>query len=88
MNKRHKRYCELRNMEQIRTERAKLHKMMRANAADLGDDWDEVRYWLTPANLADELMSRVYLSSGLVRNVVAGVRTVIGMIRGRKAGSC
>ena len=86
MNKRQKRYCGLRSMEQLRNERKKLHKMMRANDADLQDDWDEVRYWLSPANLADELMGRVYASSGLVRNIVAGVRTAIGMIRGRKAG--
>lgn len=88
MNKRHKRYCELRTMADLRKERLKLRKMMRANDADLQDDWEEVRYRLSPSNLANELMSRVYCSSGLIRNVVAGARTVIGMIRGRRASNC
>lgn len=83
MNKRKQRYCRLRTMADVQNERIKLSKMMKANQADLAQDWDEIGYWLSPSNLIDELMCKVYASSSLIRNVVAGVRTAITMIRNR-----
>ncbi|MCL2561798.1 MAG: hypothetical protein FWE10_05705 [Rikenellaceae bacterium] len=85
MNKRRERYCKLRTIAEVQAERSKLRKMMRANEADLADDWAEVRYALSPANLMNEVMSRVVCRSPFLRNAVAGVRTVVDMIRGRRA---
>lgn len=85
MNKRRQRYCKLRTMAELQHERARLSKMMKANETDLGEDWDEIKYWLTPANLLDEVMSRVYLSSPVIRNIVAGARAAVSMIRSRMA---
>lgn len=84
MNKRRKRYAELRSMAELHKERRKLRRMMKANEADLAEDRDDIMHMISPANILDELMCRISVRSAAFRNVVAGIRVVTSLIRGRR----
>lgn len=88
MNKRRKRYANLRSMSDLRNERTKLRRMMKANEADLAEDRDDIRYMLSPSNIMDELMCRISARSSVMRYAIAGVRALRTMISRHRESSC
>jgi hypothetical protein len=81
MNKRRKRYSSLGSIAEVRKEREKLDRMIKANDSYLKEDWTDISYWFSPLNIMNEAVCRVSSASSLIANIVAGARTAIKMIR-------
>lgn len=88
MNKRRKRYANLHSMADLRNERLKLRKMIRANEAHIAEDRDDIYHMISPSNIIDTLMCRLSARSSALRYVVAGARAMIAMVNGRRSTSC
>lgn len=69
-------------MYELRIEKEKLHRMMSAKEADLEEDWEWVKEKYSPRNLINELLCKVYSTSGIVRKVMIGFETIKSLFSG------
>ncbi len=89
MNKRRERYCNLGSMSGVQAELAKLRRMKRTNLKHIEEDWEDIRYALSPSNLLQQAMGRLACRSSFFGNILAGVHAASGLFRSRdKHGSC
>jgi hypothetical protein len=82
VNKRRARYCHLRTLDEVHNERRKLHRLRRANEAHLREDWEDVKWELSPQNLMDRALAKMSCSWPLFGKVYAGIQTAIALFRG------
>ncbi len=84
MNKRRERYCTLRTIGEVQAERAKLRRTKRANEKHLAEDWDDVVFEFSPANLFHKALGKLACSSPVFGNVIAGVKAAASLFSGKR----
>lgn len=84
MIKRRDRYAHLRTLAQVRDESRRLRRAKRDNARHLEEDWEDVRFELTPSQLLNRAVGRLACSSSTFGNIFAGIQTVLSLLRGRR----
>ena len=85
-NKRRKKYAGLGSMDELMKERRKLRRQIKYMEAELIEDGEDLKEMFSFSNLTDMFLDRFVYSSPMLRNIIAGARTVTSMLGLRKSG--
>lgn len=72
-------------MDELMRARKKLRRMKGVNEAYLAEDWDDLKYKMSPRTILEEMQERMLCASPMLRKMVAAVRVGITMIQRRRA---
>lgn len=84
MTKRGMKYCQLRTMDELASARRKIRRMKAVNEVYLSQDWQELKYRLSPSTILEQARGRMLCSSPMLQKIVAGVRVGMAMIHRRR----
>jgi hypothetical protein len=70
-DKRRRRYSALTSIAAVQAERKRLGRLKSTNELYLAEDWDEIRYELSPENLLSRAMCRWPVASSIMTGIKA-----------------
>lgn len=85
MTKPGSKYCQLQTMDELANARRKIRRMKAVNEVYLEQDWQELKYRLSPSTILEQARERMLCSSPMLQKIVAGARVGLEMMRRRRA---